>query len=526
MIIRTLESVPVDGVSCEFRRFLTKQVHNMSDQANPEPNGTTRAPSQARCPWLLNLGHHHYGSQLKMLGLRKAGYLTLWCAVAIAVLVALYWHNLNYPPCCDAEGYGVIALGIKRVGLFGPWPFSEFRTYGYPLFVSLVSSEYDLPGLPGFTPNVAIVQSALYIAACLALFFVVYPTSRPMAWCCAVGLLSNPFVLNYVPLRLTEGLNASVLVALTAVASALSLRERGLLQQCALIVTGSMLTGFALVLRPANVVLLGAWLGFLVFHISQAGKPRMILSICAVVGLIIPVLPQILLNAAYHGIPTPFPIIGSMGYQVEHGLVSLKMETNASGIGPCQLFYRNPFIDLGEASSIGWQAYLWRPQHGIPTMFAHIFNSLNHSYFFTYLHDLRLPWYYIPMNAANHLVLFAAAGSAIWFLLSRRLQTINGTSVSTADGVLVFLLMGFILTCGVNGVVQPETRFGLAVFCLSGPLAAWGIYKWSFANSKIKILTFVLCLLYVVSAKLVSDWTLTLVQYFDPLLPDFRGRIC
>lgn len=416
-----------------------------------------------------------------------------------------------------------MALGIKRVGLFGPWPFSEVRTYGYPLFVSLVSSEYDLPD---FTPNVAIVQSALYIAACLALFFVVYPTSRPMAWCCAVGLLCNPFVLNYVPLRLTEGLNASVLVALTGVASALSLRERGLLQQCALIVTGSMITGFALALRPANGVLLGAWLGFLVFRVSQAGKPRMILSICAVVGLIIPVLPQILLNA-YHGIPTPFPIIG-LGNQDKQGLVSLKMETNASAIGPCQLFYRNPFVDLDprEAYNIGWRAYVWMPQHGIPTMFAHIFNSLNHSYFFTYLHDLRLPWYYIPMNAANHLMLFAAAGSTIWFLLSRRLQTINGTSVSTADGVLLFLLMGFVLTCGVNSVVQSETRFGLAVFCLSGPLAAWGIYKWSFANSKIKILTFVLCLLYVVSAKLVSDWMLTLVQYFNPLFPDFHERIC
>src|SRR5262249_32487197 len=42
---------------------------------------------------------------------------------------------------------------------------------------------------------------------------------------------------------------------------------------------------------------------------------------------------------------------------------ALVVKTNASGIGPCQLFYRNPFIDLDprEAASIGWKAYLWMP---------------------------------------------------------------------------------------------------------------------------------------------------------------------
>jgi hypothetical protein len=456
-----------------------------------------------------------------MAGFRKAAYLMLLCAAAITVLVALHWHDLNYPACdgCDASGYGFMALGIKKAGLFGPWPGSNVRTYGYPLFVSLVSSEYDLtqPLAGYFAPNVAIVQSGLYIAACLALFFVVYPTSRPAAWCCAVGLLCNPFVLNYVPIRLTEGLNASVLVSLTAIVSALSLRERDLFQQCALTAAGSVIAGFALVLRPANVVLLGAWLGFLAFWVSQARKPRVMLSICAVMGLTIPVLPQILLNALYQGIITPFPVLGVGSAQVKLGLLSLKYETNASGIGPLQIFYRNPFIDRGEALEFGWQVYLWRPQHGIPTMLAHIFNSVNHGYFFTYLHDLR-PWYYIPMNAANHLILFAAAGSAVSFLLSRRAQqAMNEASALPADGLWLFLLIGFVLTCGVNSVTLPETRFGLAIFCLSGPLAAWGIYRWVFANPKTKLVTFVLCMFYVVLAKLLSDWMLALIQHTNPL---------
>src|SRR5262249_1240420 len=135
----------------------------------------------------------------------------------------------------------------------------------------------------------------------------------------------------------------------------------------------------------------------------------------------------------------------------------------------------------------GWRVYLSSPLRGIPTLIVHVFNSLNHSYFFPYLYDLY-PWYYAPVNAANHLMLFAAAGSAVSFALSRRRQAMKGLSISTADGLWLFLLVGFLLTCGVNSLTQPETRFGLAIFCLSGPLAAYGIYRWALADAKTKVL--------------------------------------
>jgi hypothetical protein len=95
-----------------------------------------------------------------MLANRKAAYL--WPLSAAAVLFALHWYDINYPTYCDATGYEIIALGIKKVGLFGPWPLSEVRPYD---------------NITPTTPNVAVGQSALYIAACLALFLVVYPTS-------------------------------------------------------------------------------------------------------------------------------------------------------------------------------------------------------------------------------------------------------------------------------------------------------------------------------------------------------------
>jgi hypothetical protein len=41
-------------------------------------------------------------------------------------------------------------------------------------------------------------------------------------------------------------------------------------------------------------------------------------------------------------------------------------------------------------------------------------------------------------------------------------------------------------------------------------LAALGIFKWIFASSRSRIMIFGLCLLYILGAKLLSDWMLAL----------------
>jgi hypothetical protein len=312
-----------------------------------------------------------------------------------------------------------------------------------------------------------------------------------------------------VPLRLTEGLNASILVALTAVVCALSLRARGYIQSCVLILAGGIIAGFALVLRPANSVFVGAWIGFLLLYIWRSRRQRTGLTICSIASLAIPLFPQILINTVYHDAFSPFPVTDLGSAQVRWGTFAIKYETNLSGVGPLQLFYRNPFMDQGEASGLDWQLYLWRPHQGIPTLLAHIFNSVNHGYLFTYLYDLQ-PWYYFPMHTVNHLILFAAAGSVVSFVRSRWQRPVNLLSGPETDGLFVFLLLGFVLTCAVNSVSLPETRFGLAVFCLSGPLAVWGIFKWLLASSISKIMILASCLLYIAGAKLLSDWMIGL----------------
>ena len=126
----------------------------------------------------------------------------------------------------------LLALGIKKLGIFGAWNGNNVRTYGYPLFISFLLTEHDLTQkMAGyFTPKLAAAQSLLYIIACLCLFFVIHQKSPALAWCCIIGLLWNPFVLNYIPLRLTERLNATILVSLTVIVCALSLHKTNLIQ--------------------------------------------------------------------------------------------------------------------------------------------------------------------------------------------------------------------------------------------------------------------------------------------------------
>jgi hypothetical protein len=100
-------------------------------------------------------------------------------------------------------------------------------------------------------------------------------------------------------------------------------------------------------------------------------------------------------------------------------------------------------------------------------------------------------------------MLFAAAGSVALFL-RRRLKG----SLQTEDGIAVFLSLIALFTLGLNSISLPETRFGLAVFVMGGPLAVWGIYNWSLAGFKRKVVIITLCVLYVLAGRSISDWML------------------
>ena len=389
----------------------------------------------------------------------------------IAACALLFWHFILYPACeiCDVVAYGVDAAHLQD-DYFG---VSQRRTYGYPLFLSVVFAGYEWDATWGiFSPRVAIVQTMLYLAACLALFFAILPHSRTFAWCAAIGLMCNPFVLNYVPLRMTEGVTASISVLIAACAVSLG-GHSSTRRLVAILFAGSLLAGLAMMIRPASLSLFIAWATAVALVAWQSPERRLLVCVAAIAGMVIPLLPQFAINyLAYQQIGF-FPTKDLGGMQRCVALANFKYQTivmpDRSAI---PVFYRSFVFTKAEIGAHGAWLYLLSPLRGAAMAAGHIFQSVNHDYFFPYVYD-RNAWLHAPINVIGHLVLYLA-GYACW--VSARSSQKSLVPVAAA----VFALVAVAMTILVNSVAVVETRFGMLIYLVAGPLAAWGVVRlWS-----------------------------------------------
>jgi len=184
----------------------------------------------------------------------------------------------------------------------------------------------------------------------------------------------------------------------------------------------------------------------------------------------------------------------------------LKYETNLSHIGPIALKYANPFIDPRDAAALSWRLYLLRPLEGIPTMVMHVFNSLDHNQLFSFVYD-RNPWYRLPLNALNHAILAIAAMSLVSFFCERGRSNME---IARWKDLYLFLALAAVLTLGINSLSVPETRFGLPIFCVAGPLCAWGAFRWWSASQRVTAIAALAVGAYVIAALTLSAWVQTL----------------
>ena len=70
-------------------------------------------------------------------------FLMLSSIVAVAVLWGIWRYRGTHLPCCDALGYGVFGASIREVGLWKHFLGSDYRTFGFPLYLSLFGGELD-----------------------------------------------------------------------------------------------------------------------------------------------------------------------------------------------------------------------------------------------------------------------------------------------------------------------------------------------------------------------------------------------
>lgn len=391
--------------------------------------------------------------------------------IMIAACALLFWHFVLYPACdiCDVVAYGVDAARLQSYD----FAVSERRTYGYPLFLGVVFAGYDWDATWGvFSPRAAIVQTLLYLAACLTLFFAILPRSSTFAWCAAVGLMCNPFVLNYVPLRMTEGVTASIAVLIAACAVSFG-GHSSTRRLVAILFAGSLLAGLAMMIRPASLSLFIAWGAAVAIVVWQSPGRRVLACIAATAGMVIPLLPQLAINYFVYQQIGFFPAKDLGGMQRCLGLANFKYQTIVmSDRSVVPVFYRSAVFTSAEIGAHGVWLYLVSPLRGAAIIAGHIFQSVNHDYFFPYVHD-RNAWQHAPLNAIGHMVLYLA-GYACW--VSARSNQKAFAPVAAA----VFALVAVVLTILVNSLVAVETRFGMLIYLAAGPLATWGAVRlWS-----------------------------------------------
>jgi hypothetical protein len=383
-----------------------------------------------------------------------------------AVALACLWFVAGYPTLIyDSWGYYFLAGVLRTAGLAG-WP-TDVRTYGYPLFEALVTGFRDVPP-EEFRLALFVAQLVVYLAACA---FVarqlgrVFASPRLGVAAYAIGAL-NPVLLLHVTEPLSDLLSA--VLVLVAVALTWRLPEdapgRAPAWQPFLCF---LCAGAAVVVRPANLIvvaaLAAAWvLRGLIFRDLGARHLG-----GAVLGLVPPFLPQVLINRHLFGTFNPLIEKNLYSLQAAWGMAALKYGTLVMPGRSPLLVYANPLY-AGDPSPA---AFFHRDPTGyVATLLLHGFGMLDRDLPFTLVTDFA-PWYRWPLAVANLFVVYLAlAGLALGTArLLRRRGVDEGGFVVASTAVVAAAYLALHLP------VEVESRFGLPLLALATPSVTAGL---------------------------------------------------
>lgn len=356
---------------------------------------------------------------------------------------------------------------------------------------------YFMSGLIQF---MIFVLSALYFSAHAA------SDNPPLKRAILIGLLLNPFLLAHVTDGLTEGLTVPIVLVMTGLGViAISDPQRFNMRA---MVCGAILGAAIVMIRPSNLVVLGAWcvgltMALLLHQRPSQQKATDIGKIVASIAIATALLwtPQLVYNYINWHVVSIMPICQLGDLQLRFGIVSWRYDTVIiDGKTATSLFTSNPFIR--EALPIGtpaWKWYFYNPIAGSITIFAHIFNSFDMKYLFTYVHTteslLRR-----PLSFLGWIVFLAGAlkgVQCIWRALLGRHELSPSHIFIVSSGLCVFLG-----SVALNSVIAVEPRFNILPIGILSILAVYGFSTLPIVRSAF-ILIPIICLAFVLT--LVSE---------------------
>jgi hypothetical protein len=324
-------------------------------------------------------------------------------ATAIAVIAKLYG---NQPIQGDARGYYDLALVMVQDG---PLAFaSGVRTYGYPLFLALLISVVDPDPERVRTAGFVIQLSGIFVAAWVGARRISAALGVPhqRVWIYAVTVC-NPFILIHAGQMLTDVIS-STLVYLAIVCSlpttqpSARIVERGARRPVLFAVLTLLLGGMAVLVRPANLVLVPVLLlGWLVQTVRWRAVPWRAWPLLLVV-LALPFIPQMVFNLRAYGVPHPLLMTDLYAANTTIGMRTAKYATITMTGVPARLYYNNPFSPA--ASQTYGEFLRQEPVKFAATLAIHAFGLFDQDFPFTYITDLT-PWYRWPLSIINYLFL-------------------------------------------------------------------------------------------------------------------------
>lgn len=323
--------------------------------------------------------------------------------------------------------------------------------------ISLVGSD-----LSSLRPAVFVVQLFLYI---LAAAFGAVRIGRALA-SGSLGLaifvvsVLNPFLLLHTVQLLTDVLSA-VLIYLALVFSLPQEPHERRWRVGASGVLAFLLTGLAVMVRPANVILAPALvLVWIVRARIFRDLPLAAIPVMAV-ALALPFGPQLAANQRAFGVPEPLIVRRLYAEQLAQGFRHAKyVSLGISGL-PTRAIYDNPFFPSAAEALTPTQALRDYPGAYAATLAIHAFALIDQDYPFTYVRDLD-PWYRWPLSALNYLFV---AGGIIGLAAGLRRRADDRDSLRRRFVLLAILIVGAALIV-VYLPSEVENRFSLPLYPL------------------------------------------------------------
>jgi hypothetical protein len=414
--------------------------------------------------------------------------------LAIGLSTFFYMHAVTFPSCCDTGQYVEMARYFEANGFIANAPHADMRTFGYPLFLSLVFRAADAVGIP-LMAAVFLAQLAMYLGCVAFLYRRLAQSVGPAVGATVFyGLTFNVLLLPYLSLTLTDGFSVILLLGATFLLIGVSAEDRPGMVAFRAVLLG-LVVGFAVVVRPANLwfgslIVIGALLVFRKRGRDASRRPEIRASLGALLFVAIAVMaglaatvPQSALNWARARQVTPLPTYDLKTKQVEAGLRNIKYATNMVG-GPAGLFYRNPlFSDIKGRHGIEW--YFHEPLRGVATLALRMFGGFDFDYLFPYIYDLR-PSYRPALFVISQFIVFFGLGGAVLLAYPPLARRVLGESSAehfrwkapiTAGQVFIPV---FVAWGAIYGVSAIENRFALPMITVLMPVAVaacWALVR-------------------------------------------------